>query len=100
MLSKPKDNFFFGLLAGLATLVLSYLSLRYVRLMAADHYGNPYIFPAPRVELITILINVLLFRIMIVNIKKEETGKGILFVTVILAITFFILFFKFNFRLP
>jgi len=96
----PQDNFFFGLLAGIASLVLSYLLLRSVRLMFVEHYDNPYIFPAPRVELITILINVILFRIVIVNLNKDKTGRGILFSTVILSITFFFLFYKFNFRLP
>jgi hypothetical protein len=101
MLNKfPQDNFFFGLFTGIALLFLTYLLLRTVRLAMASHYGNPYFFPSPRIEFITILINIILFRYVIINLKKEKTGRGILFGTVMLAILFFFLFYKFNYRLP
>ncbi len=94
------DNFLLGLFVGIISLVLSYLLLRYMRLMMVQHYGNPYFFPSPRVELICILINILLFRFSVVNCKKEKMGKGILFSTVIISLTYFFLFYRFNFRLP
>ena len=96
----PGDNFILGLITGITTLVISYFSLRAVRLSIAEYYGNPYIFPAPRIELICMLINILFFRVMIVNLGKEKTGKGILFITVILSITYFFLFIKYSYRLP
>jgi hypothetical protein len=96
----PGDNFFVGLLAGITTLTLFYFGLRSVRHALAGHYGDPYFFPAPRIELITILLNIILFRVVIVNLEKEKTGKGILFITVILSVAFFFLFYKANFRLP
>lgn len=95
----PGDNFLLGLITGMFTLIISYFSLRAIRLSVAEYYGNPYIFQAPRVELICILINILFFRVMIVNLQKEKTGRGILFITVILSITYFFLFYKFNYRL-
>ena len=95
----PGDNFILGLVTGITMLVISYFSLRAIRLLLVDYYGNPYFFPSPRVELICILINILLFRVMIVNLEKEKTGRGILFVTVILSITYLFLFYKFNYRL-
>ena len=94
------DNFLLGLLAGFVTLCLSYFVLRSVRLALADHYGNPYFFPSPRIELIAILINIILFRITILNLNKDKTGRGILFITVILSLTFFVLFYKYHYRLP
>ena len=99
-MSKIPDNFFFGLLAGIVMLCLSYAGLRAIRLALVDHYDNPYFFPSPRIELISILINIILFRIVIVNLNNEKTGRGILFITVLLSILFFFLFFKFNYRLP
>jgi len=96
----PQDNFFLGLFTGIAVLFLTYLALRSARLALVDYYGNPYFFPAPRIELITILINIILFRIVIVNLKMEKTGRGILFGTVVLSIVFFYLFYRFNYRLP
>ena len=95
----PGDNFLLGLVTGIVTLVVSYFSLRAIRLSLADYYGDPNIFPAPRVELICMLINILFFRVMIVNLEKEKTGRGILFITVILSITYFFLFYKFNYSL-
>ena len=97
---QNSDSFLLGLIAGLASLFICWFALRAIRLSLIDHYGNPYFFPPPRIELITILINVIFFRIMIVNFKKEKTGRGILFITVILSLAFFYLFFKFNYRLP
>ena len=96
----PGDKFILGLVTGIVSLAVSYFSLRAIRLSVVVHYGDPFIFPAPRIELICLLINILFFRVMIVNLEKEKTGRGILFVTVILSITYFFLFFKFNYRLP
>jgi hypothetical protein len=95
----PEDNFLFGIACGLASMLLTFFAIRTVRLAIVDYYGDPYLFPSPRVELITILINILLFRLAIVNMKKDKTGRGILFITVISSMIFFILFYKFNFRL-
>jgi hypothetical protein len=96
----PGDNFFLGLITGITSLVISWFSLRAIRLSVVEYYGNSYIFPSPRIELICILINILFFRVMIVNLEKEKTGRGILFITVLLSITYFFLFYKFNYRLP
>lgn len=95
-----QDNFFLGLFSGIAMLVVTWFALRAGRLVLVGYYGNPYFFSAPRVELICILINILLFRIVIVNLKKEKTGRGILFGTVLISLVFFFLFYKYNFRLP
>jgi hypothetical protein len=85
---------------GIASLMLSWLVLRWGRLALAEYYSNPYFFPSPRIELISLLINLVLFRIVIVNLQLEKTGRGILFATVVLSFAFFFLFFKYNFRLP
>lgn len=95
----PEDNFLIGMIAGMATLILTCFTLRCARLALADYYGNPYFFPSPRVELISILINILFFRVVIVNMQKDKTGRGILFSTVLLSMIFFFLYFKMNFRL-
>ena len=94
------DNFFLGAILGAVTLTCAYLTFRLIRLTLAGHYGNPYFFPAPRVELISILLNVLLFRIVIINLKKESLGRGILFITVMTAIAYFFMFFRYQYQLP
>lgn len=94
----PEDNFLLGIALGAATMAITFLGLKGMRMALVNHYGDPYFFPSPRVELITILVNILLFRLVIVNLKKDKTGRGILFVTVISSMIFFFLYFKFNFR--
>ena len=94
------DNFFLGMLGGLVLLFASYLSFRSIRLAFADYYGNPYLFPAPRVELLSILVNVLVFRFVILKFQKEQTGKGIFFITALLALVYFFFFFRYHYRLP
>lgn len=95
----PEDNFLFGIIAGSASLMLTFFVLRSARVALADYYGNPYFFPSPRVELISILINILFFRVVIVNMKKDKTGRGILFTTVLISMIFFFLYFKMNYSL-
>ena len=91
-----EDNFLTGLMAGLLSMMMVYAGLRMLRSALAEYYGNPFFFPTPRIELITILCNVILFRIVIINLKKDKTGRGILFITVLLSMIFFYLFFKMN----
>ena len=85
------------MLFGIVTIVVAYLLVKGLRTAIVSHYGNPYAFAAPRMQLVTILLNVLVFRAMIINLKKEETAKGVLFITVLLSMVWFILFLRYNF---
>src|SRR5262245_48603827 len=96
----PEDSFVLGLAVGMATLFTSYVLFRWLRLALVNHYGNPYFFPAPRIQLLAILLNVILFRYIMVKVRKEKTGKGILLSTVVLSFAYFYMFLRHNYQLP
>src|SRR4051812_17251005 len=99
MFRKLPDRFSIGLLFGIITLSLAYLLVRTVRVLMVHYYGNEYLLAPPRVQLYAIAINVIVFRFVIVKFDKEQTGKGILFSTVILALIYFFLYMHYNFRM-
>jgi hypothetical protein len=91
-----KDSFILGLLYGLVSLVIFYYMFSAIRSLIIDYYGNPYILRPPIVHLLTMLVNIILFRLLMINYGKEKTGKGLLFVTVIATLAYFFIFFKMN----
>jgi hypothetical protein len=99
VLKKLPDNFWFGMLTGLLCLGISYFLIYSLRLVVVNYNGNPYSFAEPRVQLIAILINVILFRFMMVTFQKEKTGRGILFTTVLLTFIYFFLYSRYHFRM-
>ncbi len=94
--NKIRDNFWTGLVVGVVLLCINYFFFEYLRSILADHYGNPYLFPAPRIQLFAILVNILLFRLCLINFDKEKTAKGILFITVLSALGYLFYFYKFQ----
>jgi len=99
MFKKIPDTFFVGIMTGIVTLFLSYFVVRAVRILLVNHFDNEYLMAAPRVQLYSIVINVIIFRFMVIKFERENTGKGILFSTVILALIYFFLYTKFNLRM-
>jgi len=95
-LKKPEDSFVFGLLAGLAGLFVSYFSLFAFRRFVVEYTGRLYFLAHPMLELLTITFNILLVRYFMITSDREKTGKGILFVTVIVSFIYFYLFFRVN----
>ncbi len=89
-----KDSFLFGLIIGAITLVSFYFITDIVRLQLISYYGNPYLFKPPAVQLFAAVANVLVFRYVMISKEKEETGKGILFVTVLSMAVYFIVYFR------
>lgn len=91
-----KDSFIFGMLSGLVSLAIFYFLLTWLRSMLISYFGNPYMLRPPTVQLFTMLINIIFFRLLIINFEKEKTGKGFLFITVIITLAYFFIFFKMN----
>jgi hypothetical protein len=100
MWKKLPDNFSFGIVFGIISLFVSYMLMRSVRLAIVNYYNNEYLLAQPRVQLFTILINLIIFRFMMIRFEKENTGKGILFSTVIVSLLYFTLYYRFNYRMP
>ena len=87
------------MLTGVLCLGVSYFLLYSLRLLMVKYNGNPYSFAEPRVQLVSVLINVILFRFMMVTFQKEKTGRGVLFITVILTFLYFFLYSRYQFRM-
>ena len=93
---RIKDSFAFGLFSGAISLVVFYYLFTWIRSLLIDYYGNPYLLRPPTIQLIAVLINIIIFRLLMINYKKEQTGKGILFITVIMTLGYFYLLNRFN----
>jgi hypothetical protein len=89
-----KDSFVIGLITGLVSIVTVYYLVTAVRSLIVDYYGDPYMLRPPFVQLITMIINVIFFRVVMINYEKEKTGKGIFFITVMATLVYFFIFYR------
>ena len=94
--AKIKDSFLTGLITGLASIFLFYYLLSVGRTLLVNYYQNPYMLKPPVVQLLTMLINIIIFRFLLIKFDREKTAKGILFITVVLTLIYFYFFFKAN----
>src|SRR3954466_7054649 len=99
-MKKLPDNFLFGILFGIISLFVTYSVVRLFHLYIVEQYGYGSLMRPPRIPLFTIVINVLIFRFIMLNFQKENTGKGFLFITAILSFVYFFIFFRTNMELP
>jgi hypothetical protein len=91
---RIKDSFLLGVFAGLFLIPVFYYLVSLIRGLVVDYYGNPYLMHPPIVHLITLMLNVIIFRIVIINLDRERTGKGLLFITVIVTLVYFYIYFR------
>jgi hypothetical protein len=89
-----KDSFLMGIIAGLVSSVIFYFILNAIRFAVINYYGNPYMLKPPTVQLLVMMVNVILFRLLMINLDKEKTAKGFLFVTVLVSLGYFYFLFK------
>jgi predicted branched-subunit amino acid permease len=98
-MQKLPDNFLFGVITAMLGLAINCFLLFSVRHILMNHFGNEGVFAEPKPQLIAVLINIIFFRLVIVNYKKEKTGRGILFTTVMLALVYFFMHSRYHFRM-
>jgi uncharacterized membrane-anchored protein len=89
-----KDSFLMGIVIGIILPAIVFGILYYI----IKTFPNPAT-GLPVMKISTLLIlgivpNALALRYYLVNLKADKTGRGILFVTFLLAIGFMILFYK------
>ena len=65
-----------------------------IRSLIVSVKGDPYILRPPTTQLIALLFSILVFRIMMINWKKENLGKGFLLVIMIAVISYFYIYFR------
>jgi hypothetical protein len=77
-----KDSLFNGILLGTLSVLLDYVFLYNVDrvINLATSYGH--VLKAPRLQLIILGVNIILFRFLIVRWQRIETGKGVLLVLI------------------
>ncbi len=85
-----KDDYLFGAVIGIVFPMISvciiFIVLQLIGFKDVDQYIKYYLF--------SVVINILLIRYYLLNLKYEKTGKGMLLVTFVVLIAFFIYYFK------
>jgi hypothetical protein len=97
-MQKIPDNFFFGAVTAILSLAITSFLFYSIGFVGPDNFHTS-VFVEPKPQLISVLINIILFRFMMVSFKKENTGRGILFTTVVLTFIYFFLYSRYQFRL-
>jgi len=85
-----KDNFSLGILIGLVLPVMFYGLLRLVGLMVetGSVWARP--FESDKMVMLALVINIFPIRLYFVSYKFEKTGKGVLLVTFLLTVSYFL----------
>ncbi len=96
-MADKRDSITLGWLLGLLLLPGSYFLIRLGLQLFTEWQPTPAQFPhVPRPQLVALAISIIGFRIVSVNLKQLETGKGILMV-ILLVTLLYITNLKFNF---
>ena len=95
LLSKLKrDDFLLGGILGLVLPGLAFLLIFGIHSLLVRISGNPRLLEISTMVLISIFVNLFSLRYYLVNLKYDKTGRGILMVTFVLAIVFFVTLFR------
>jgi hypothetical protein len=85
-----KDAFWLGLLLGVVVPLVLYAILHYINIFIVNKVNNrPYLTDAT-VQIISLAANLIVMRYYLINRKADKTGRGILLVTFIAGIAFFV----------
>jgi hypothetical protein len=90
------DRYWLGVAAGGVLIPAIYVLLEELRMVVGDAIGRTDFLPPPRIQLFTLAIVLIVFRLMMVNLSREKTGKGLLSVTFLMAVIY--VFYSFKFR--
>jgi hypothetical protein len=96
MKGRIKDSFLVGMVSGLFSIFCFYFLISFIRNVLVNYYGNEAIMRPPVVQLLTMLMNVIIFRLLMINFDREKTGKGFLFITVLASLVYFFIYFRIN----
>ena len=86
-----KDNWLLGILIGIILPVIIFGVLYLIINFLGTPYQKDVLFKTRNIPLTGIFINMLPFRYYMVNLKYDKTGRGILAITILYAIIFFII---------
>ena len=89
-----KDTYLTGLLTGIRVPVIFYGLLYLIDILLFNTMGAHLTSQYHYLYLLSVAVNIILFRYCFVALKVEKTGKGILLVTIVYILIYFFLFFK------
>ena len=84
-----KDSVFLGIFIGIAVPAIMYGLLTGINYFIEHYYSQSFKIREQTIYLVSIFMNVIPIRIYFVNFKSDKTGRGILLVTFLLMILFF-----------
>lgn len=88
-----RDNFFWGALIGFVMPVIAFFIIKGLATVAGnDNYLVVKPLGEDSMQVYAIVANLLPFRIYMINYQLDRTGRGLLFATFVLVITYFIMY--------
>ncbi|MFZ7114414.1 MAG: hypothetical protein ACO1G9_03460 [Bacteroidota bacterium] len=91
---RLKDNYLTGVLLAFVVIPVTYFSAEGIRSLYVRYKGDVYLYPPPAVQLISLMVSIILFRIIMVNFEKEKIGKGYFFILAMAVFTYFFFYQK------
>lgn len=91
---RLKDNYLTGVVLALIVIPVTYFASEGLRTLLVRYKGDLYLYPPPAVQLFSLMISIILFRIIMVNFGKEKIGKGYFFVVAMAVFTYFFFYQK------
>lgn len=91
---KLKDSYITGVLFALLILPASYFFANGIRSLVVKYKADPYLYPPPAAQLVSLLFSIIIFRIIMINLQKEKIGKGYLFVLALAVFSYFFIYQK------
>ena len=86
-----KDSYWLGAILGIVVPGIIYVILHFLNVLThSETKQNGHIFEDSTLQILSIVVNALLLRYYLVNLKFDKTGRGILLITFIFTIAFFI----------
>lgn len=86
-----KDNIVIGMVIGLALPAILYVLLKLVNIAIINFWHESFQIREHTMLLLSIFINLVPIRYYFVNLKFDKTGRGLLLVTFVLMILFFVI---------
>jgi len=86
-----RDNIWFGMFIGLLIPVLAFLLFNYANSLALKHYNVDQIVKPVAIQLFAMCTNLPLFRLYMLKWDMEQSGKGMLMATFLLAFVYIFL---------
>lgn len=83
-----------GVILGLILIPVFYFLSEGLRAMVVNFKKDNYVLRPPAVQLLTLLFSSIIFRVLMINWKKENAGKGFLLVIMAAVITYFFIYFR------